>query len=203
MNQNILIVEDDPIIANVISEILEDLGYEDITSAYSYEQAIERISSEEYDLVLLDINLKHENDGVDVAKKIRSSNAKTSIIYITGNSDFKTVVRLKKTEPEGVLVKPFREVDLMILLEVVFHKSGVNDAASKKINGNIVNLTPREKEVLRQIVDGYSNKMIADRLGISERTVSVHRSNILKKFKAKNTADLVRLSLTSGMLPLE
>ncbi len=200
MNKKILVVEDEPVMANLVYEMLLEIGYSDVTFAYNYDQAAIKLQIVQYDLVLLDINLGGEKDGIDLALELKRRTSKCNIVFITSNSDSETIKRLKKTEPDGVLIKPLRINDLMVLLEVVFYKQNRIDDQSKKSGMNFTNLSSREKEVLREIAHGYSNKMIASRLSTSPRTVSVHRTSLLKKCDAKNTADLIRLVMISGII---
>ncbi len=200
MNKKILVVEDEPVMANLMNEMLLELGYEDVTFAYSYDEADIKLHLVEYGLVLLDINLENDKDGIDLATGLKEIRSATSIVFITGCSDLETVMRLKKTEPDGVLMKPIRMTDLMVLLEVIFFKKKCAEDNLKNDGMNLIKLSPRENEVLSEIAHGFSNKMIASRLSISSRTVAIHRTNLLKKCNAKNTADLVRLAVKSGAI---
>jgi two-component system response regulator LytT len=111
------IVEDDFLIADSIREALQKIGYKVVFSAPSYESAIQSLSKEMVDFVLIDINLSAEKDGVDVAYWIKE-NKDLPFLFLTANSDKATVDRAKLTKPLGYLVKPFDENSLYSAIEV-------------------------------------------------------------------------------------
>jgi len=114
----ILIVEDDLIIASDIEMILNESGYEVIGIATNYPDALSVIASKQPDLILLDINLEGDADGVILAEDI---NRKFQIpfIYLTSNTDPLTINRVKRTNPAGFIVKPFNEKDILTNIEIV------------------------------------------------------------------------------------
>ena len=120
-SERILIVEDEGILAIELKEKLERLGYNVPTIASSGEEAIELASKHRPDLILMDIVLDGEMDGIEAANKIRS-NFKVPIIYLTAYADDETVKRAKITEPFGYLVKPYNEKELQIALEMALYR---------------------------------------------------------------------------------
>lgn len=118
----ILIVEDESIIAEQLRRIVENLGYKFVEVVHRYEDAIEKLEKNEFDLVLLDIGLDYsENDGIDLACFINKT-YKIPFIYITANSDKITVSRAKSTFPNAFILKPFNEAAIFSNLEIVLHK---------------------------------------------------------------------------------
>jgi two-component system, LytTR family, response regulator LytT len=115
----ILIVEDDVLIAQDLQEILEEWGYSAVFKARNYEKAIEILSSEKIDLVLLDINLGGEKTGVDVGSYIYQ-NHQIPFIYITSYSDAATLAGVKQTFPSGFLLKPYDAKLLQATIEIAF-----------------------------------------------------------------------------------
>lgn len=111
MKQKILVVEDEIIIAHDIKGILND-DYEVIINIKTVEEAIERIETENPDLVLLDINLKTEKDGVSIGEYLLKKNT-IPFIYITSYCDKTTLDSVKDTRPYGFIVKPFKTTDLL------------------------------------------------------------------------------------------
>ncbi len=114
----ILIVEDDLIIASDIEMILTEAGYNVVGIATNYDDALSTIASNKPDLILLDINLESDADGVIVAEDI---NRKFHIpfIFLTSNTDPLTINRVKRTNPAGFIVKPFNEKDILTNIEIV------------------------------------------------------------------------------------
>jgi DNA-binding LytR/AlgR family response regulator len=121
----ILIVEDNFIIAEDLKSILIDLEYEVIDIAMSYYEAIETIIAKQPDLCLLDIVIKGEKDGIDLAETINKDFG-LPFLFITSHSDKHTVERAKKTLPNGYIIKPFDQDDVYTSIEIAVAKSGAN-----------------------------------------------------------------------------
>lgn len=114
------IVEDEGITSEVIKISLQKLKYEVATPAFSYDQAISMVDAENPDLVLIDINLGEERDGIDLAAVLKDTYNKP-FIFLTANSDAATIERAKKVKPLAFLVKPFSQVDLHAAIEIAFN----------------------------------------------------------------------------------
>lgn len=121
MNQKILIVEDEPLIARDLAFILEDMGITSAEIAMSYEDAIEVLDEKTFDLILLDVNLSSTKDGIDLAAEI-NENHKTPFIFITSYYNSSTVNRAKVTNPLAYLLKPFNQHDIRINVEMALYK---------------------------------------------------------------------------------
>lgn len=120
MSSKVLIVEDEFIVANDLHLILKQAGYIVTGIAVSAEEAYEQIAKNKPDLVLLDIYLEGKQSGIDIAKKIKSENI--AFVYLSANSNQTILEEAKKTDPYGFLVKPFREKDLLITLEIASYR---------------------------------------------------------------------------------
>ena len=118
---NILIVEDESIVALDVKDKLERLGYNVLAIVSSGEKAIEEIMKVQPDLVLMDIVLKGEMDGVETAIKIRD-HFDIPIIYLTAHSDERTLKRAEITEPFSYIIKPFADEDLQNAIEKMLHE---------------------------------------------------------------------------------
>jgi DNA-binding NtrC family response regulator len=116
MNKKILIVEDEFIVANDLSIILGDAGYDVCGIADSVEEAREMISKHQPELVLLDIHLKGRLTGIDLARQLSEQNI--AFVYLSANSNQKILEEAKSTSPYGFMVKPFREKDVLVSLEI-------------------------------------------------------------------------------------
>ena len=123
-DQRILIVEDEEIVAEDISDMLEQLGYHVIAVTDSGEEALEKIAESMPDLVLMDIHLKRGMDGVEASDQIRR-HFDIPVVYVTGAADEKTLQRAKVTAPLGFVVKPFQKRDLHSSIEVALHIHGL------------------------------------------------------------------------------
>ncbi|SDE02246.1 regulatory protein, Fis family [Mucilaginibacter pineti] len=116
MNKKILIVEDEFIVANDLSIILENAGYDVCDIADSVEEAREIIGRQKPRLVLLDIHLKGKLTGIDLAKQLTDESI--AFVYLSANSNQKILEEAKATQPYGFMVKPFREKDVLVSLEI-------------------------------------------------------------------------------------
>lgn len=114
------IVEDEGITSEVIRLSLQKLKYKIATPAFTYNQAVQMFETEKPDLVILDIKLEEEKDGIDLAVLLKEK-YKTPFIFLTANSDNTTLERAKKVRPLAFLVKPFSQVDLHATIEIAFN----------------------------------------------------------------------------------
>ncbi len=114
------IVEDEGITSEVIRLSLQKLKYKIATPAFTYNQAVQMFETEKPDLVILDIKLEEEKDGIDLAVLLKEK-YKTPFIFLTANSDSTTLERAKKVRPLAFLVKPFSQVDLHTTIEIAFN----------------------------------------------------------------------------------
>lgn len=121
LSTNIMIVEDERIVAMDIKSSLENLGYTVTAIASSGEAALKKVAETQPELVLMDIQLKGDMDGVETAKEIRK-NFNIPVIYLTANADNTTLQRAKITEPYGYILKPFEEKELNISIEMALYK---------------------------------------------------------------------------------
>jgi len=119
-----LIVEDEILIAEELKQRLSLLGFSVIAAVDSAEEGIAIATREHPDLVLLDIRLKGEKDGVQAAKEIRQQ-VNVPLVYLTAHSDRLTVDRVKETEYDGFLLKPFRERELQTTIEIAMQRHAI------------------------------------------------------------------------------
>lgn len=186
--EKVLIVEDEPVIAVLLKKILFELGIIQVEIELNFSRAQKKVLSDGYDLIIMDINLGDDKDGIDLIAEAQLLDRKTPFIYVSGCFDFKTVTKAKHTKPFGYLVKPIKEIDLQIMIELLFFRKEEEESVSEGLSC----LSERERQVFRLLVDGFSNKMIADELFIAEKTVAGHRAKIMKKLRVNNVAELVR-----------
>lgn len=121
------VVEDEVIIADNIVRILKNLGYEVSGPALDYASAIEMIETECPDIVLLDINLKDEKDGIDLGSVLKSK-YRIPFIYLTANTEYKNIERTKLTNPSGYILKPFTNEEIYASIEICIHNFTDNNS---------------------------------------------------------------------------
>lgn len=189
---SILIIEDDAIVAMDIARRLNKIGYTKSDIRDNANDAINYIDIHGPDLVLCDINIYGEKDGIYVAEHIRST-CSTPLIFITALSDRATLDRAKKTLPYGYIVKPFNNRDLKTAIELAMYKYSV-ELERLKLTKDALDIlasepfSDREYEVLQDIIEGLTNDQIASQRNITTRTVKFHIGNILTKMDVKNRA---------------
>ncbi len=195
MSERILIVEDEPIIADDIERVLSIHNYEVAGKAYSSTKAIDMLNSRYPDLVLLDIALKGDKDGIDIAHIIRNT-YKIPFIYLTSFSDKLTLERAKPTMPYGYIVKPFKDKDLLTTIEIAIYRytaeKNMHILLKDKVDSLMdQQLTNMEFKIVELIWHGKSNKEIGDELFISLNTVKTHIKNIFIKMEVKSRNELI------------
>jgi PAS domain S-box-containing protein len=119
--KSILVVDDEPMIAEDLCESLEESGYKVFLPSHSGSEALKQVHKELPDLVLMDINLKGDIDGITTAQAIQEIHD-CAIIYLTANADSQTLQRAKMTSPFGYIIKPFRERELHAMVEISLYK---------------------------------------------------------------------------------
>jgi two-component system, response regulator PdtaR len=121
--ETILVVEDEGLIALHMTEMLEKAGYRITGPAYSGEMALREFMNPPFpDLVLMDIALAGKLDGIETARQIRKQFPALPLIFVTAYSPERTVERMREFEPDGVIVKPFKDTDLLALMEKALHR---------------------------------------------------------------------------------
>ncbi|SMG53426.1 two component transcriptional regulator, LytTR family [Marivirga sericea] len=121
MGKSVLIVEDEPLIADDLLFHLEDLGINEVEIALKYEHALEKIQHNQFDLALLDVNLSGTRDGIDLANFLNRQQP-FPFIFITSYYDQETLNRAKKTNPIAYILKPFDKNEVTVNVEMAFHK---------------------------------------------------------------------------------
>jgi len=191
----ILIVEDEPVIAEDIASNLNAIDYLVAGIAYTSEKALFYLDTKSIDIAILDINIKGSMNGIDLAKVINEK-YKLPFLYLTSYSDKETIDQAKKTMPYGYLLKPFREKDLFSSIEMALFRF------SKEHKKNIPNLeqlnkplltqiTAKEYEILIEICEGLTNKQISEKHFISINTVKTHVKKILQKLDVINRTSAI------------
>ncbi|GAB5554872.1 MAG: hypothetical protein Sapg2KO_44630 [Saprospiraceae bacterium] len=192
----VLIVEDEPLIAEDLAEILAQAGYSIAGIAYDSDQAIQILGSAQLDLVILDIDLKSDLNGIQLGTLINKHH-QLPFIYLTSFSDRKTIQEVKETNPMGYLVKPFDEKTLIATLEIArFNFAELWKAKSPPLSLRALNkqvltpITEREFACLEQLLLGKSNKEIAKDLFVSTNTIKTHLSNLFLKLEVKSRSQV-------------
>jgi two-component system, LuxR family, response regulator FixJ len=128
------------------------------------------------------------------------------IVVMTGHADVPLAVEAMKAGAIDFIEKPFDDEVLLSAIRVAldhYDKTGFREIEVAQIQARLRTLSPREREVLAGLMAGHPNKTIAYDLGLSARTVEVHRANVMTKMAAASLSELVRMTLVAGLLPLD
>lgn len=151
--------------------------------------------------VLLDIRMPGL-DGLQVQQALNDRGSLLPVIMLTGHGDVTLAVRAIKAGAVDFLEKPFDKAVLLDAIEEAFHRSesaGKLNVDAADATLRLAILTPRERDVLEGLVRGQPNKITAFELGISTRTVEVHRANLMTKLELRSLSDVLRLSFAAGL----
>lgn len=149
--------------------------------------------------ILLDIRMPGM-DGLEVQEALKQAGVGLPVIIMTGHGDIPLSVRAMKAGAVDFIEKPFAKTVLLSALEQGFASLNRLDASrerAKAANVRLQVLTPREREVLDGLVDGLPNKTIAYDLGISPRTVEIHRANLMTKLQVRSLSEALRLAFAA------
>jgi RNA polymerase sigma factor (sigma-70 family) len=196
IEQAVYIVDDDPIIRKLLESILADENIP-ARSYASAELFLLEYSSANAGCILLDIMMPGMN-GMELHRVISAHGNSAPVIFLTGSADVAIAVEALKAGAMDLIEKPLDRDLVMSRIEKAMALDLDNrrrQQESEDIQQRFKRLTPREREVMEGIVSGQPNKRIANSLGISSRTVEVHRKNIIEKLQVDSVADLVRMSI--------
>ena len=143
-------------------------------------------------------------DGLELLRDIRGRNLPWPVVVMTAHGEVPLAVQALKAGASDFIEKPFPGnalIDAVLSALQTIDQTSKQDADIAEINRRIATLTPREREVLEQLVAGNQNKMIAYNLGMSPRTVEVHRARVMDKMHARSLPALVRMVVASGVPP--
>ena len=198
--QTVFIVDDDEGVRDGLSLLLATVGQhsELYESAYDFLQAYD---PSRHGCLVLDIRMPRMT-GLDLQGKLIEMGSKLPIIFITGHGDVPMAVEAMRRGAVDFIRKPFREHDL---LDRINEALNLDDDIQKKqvsrqqLADKLEALSEREWQVFERVAEGEMNKVIAADLGISERTIEVHRGQVMKKLGVKTLAQLVRVKIESEL----
>ncbi|MCX6317163.1 MAG: response regulator [Bacteroidetes bacterium] len=193
----ILIVEDEPVIAENISLYLDNNDFEVSGIAYDAAEAFDQLKTNTPDAVILDINLESDHSGIDIAQHI-NQRYQLPFIFLTSYADKNTLERAKQVKPDGYIVKPFNERTLLASLEIAISNyaerknHGLPGLSMDKLNRYLhTPFSDREFEIVCLVYQGMTNSQIAEMVFISQNTVKTHLKNIHLKMDANTRLEVI------------
>lgn len=188
-------MDDDPAVSERLEHFLQHFGYT-VNQHASTRALLDAINDADYSVVLAD----HEcsaNGTRQLQAELASGNLTCPVIFMAENANVKTSVQALKAGAADFLEKPVDNTKLLHSLREAFSQAdGMHRERESRqvVQERFQALTPREQEIMRHIVTGVPNRALATRLGVSIRTIEVHRSRVMRKMQAGSLPDLVRLA---------
>ncbi len=196
----VCIVDDDEAVRDSLDALLTAAGH----GTRTYDCAKDFLNSggvQRVGCVLLDVKLP-DGDGIDVLNQLKKSGFAPPVIIITGHGDVPMAVKAMRIGALDFVEKPLDPDNLLEVVEhaiEVYRRQRQSDAQAHEARAQLSKLTPRETDIMRKLVIGQPNKVIASELGLSPRTVEIHRARVMEKTGAKSLSHLVRLAISAGV----
>lgn len=197
MNEpTVFIVDDDQAVARSLRWLIESvrLRVETYASAQAF---IDGYDAARPGCLVLDVRMPGMS-GIELQERLAAQKIRVPIIFITGHGDVQMAVRAVQAGAFDFVEKPFNDQDLLDRVQRAIARDGEwrdRDLHQARLRALFASLTPRESEVLDLVVDGLSNKAVANALGLSAKTVEVHRAKVMEKLQARSVSDLVKMAM--------
>ena len=194
--QTVYVVDDDAAMRKSLRWLVESVGLK-VETYGSATEFLDAVTPDMIGCLILDVRMPGMS-GLDLQEQLGEGGISLPAIIITGHADVPMAVRALKAGAYDFIEKPFND---QVLLERVQKalEAGEEDRfvedRQKKIDAKIDTLTPRERQVMEMVVNGMANKQVAAELGLSEKTIEVHRKHVMDKMQAGNVADLIRMAM--------
>ncbi|HEV8441976.1 MAG TPA: response regulator transcription factor [Steroidobacteraceae bacterium] len=198
-NAVVMVVDDDTGVRNAMRILLKSVGLESVLYG-SAQEFLAAYQPSQPGCLVLDIRMPGMS-GLELQQQLNLRGAVVPVIFMTGHGDIPMAVEAMQHGAFDFLQKPFRDQDLLDRIQRAIAKDAElrqSLGEHARIRTHLESLTPREREVLDLMTQGKQNKSIALDLGVSPRTVEIHRARVMEKMNAHSVAELVRMMLDLG-----
>jgi FixJ family two-component response regulator len=195
-DKQVAIVDDDEYVRDGLVELLDSVGYKTQIFIHAKE-FLETFDPLTVGCILLDVRMPGMS-GIELQHKLNEMDIRIPIIIMTGHGDIAMAVQAMKDGAFEFIQKPFRDQDVIDAITKALEKNALDREVldkKEKIQQQIDLLTKREREVVNYVLEGMANKVIAKQLGVSDRTVEIHRSHAMQKLGVKSVAELVKMMM--------
>jgi two-component system, LuxR family, response regulator FixJ len=195
----VFIVDDDQEVREAIHLLMRSVGLE-ARSFASGQAYLEQFDASRPGCLILDVRMKGMS-GLDLQERLSGEPVHPPIIIITGHGDVPMAVRAVRGGAVDFIEKPFNDQTLLDAVHRAFDLDARNRGQASRladIQERLARLTPREREILDQVIAGKRNKVISLDLGISQSTVEAHRAKVMEKMEARSLSDLMRMMMAIG-----
>lgn len=196
----IFLVDDDDSVRRSVGFMLKTTGFV-VEPFVSGDEFLSRVKHLDPGCILLDMRMPGK-DGLQVQSELNERGVTFPVIFMTGHGDIDMAVKAMKGGAADFIEKPFEKVHLIEALKQAIHRLIDNERHHARREEALVllnALTPREHDVLGGLVNGHPNKTIGYDLGISPRTVEIHRANLMQKIGVHTLSDLLRTAFAAGL----
>jgi len=196
----IAIVDDDPSVREGLQSLIRSAGWRAETFA-SAQEFLARARADVPSCLVLDLQLPGLS-GLDLQKRMAKVGLEIPIVFLTGYGNIPASVQAMKAGAVEFLTKPFDDEGLLQAIQEAIERdrrTRRQHAEIRELRDRYKSLTPREREIMQQVVSGLLNKQTAAELNIAEYTVKIHRGHVMRKMHAESLADLVRMAESLGI----
>jgi two-component system response regulator FixJ len=193
------VVDDEPAIRESLAMLLRSVGLK--SRAYAGAQEfLDAWRAQGTECLVCDVRMPGMS-GLELQEALSARQARLPVVLITGHGDVAMAVRAMKAGASDFIEKPFNDQVLLDAVNRALARARDGHGAGREeIEARLDLLTPREREVMLLVAEGRPNKVVATRLGLSTRTVEVHRAKLMEKMQARSLADLVRMAIACGLM---
>ncbi len=196
----VFVIDDDQLVRDGVNDLLRSIGLR-VESFGSAQEFLQGKRPDAPGCIVLDVRLPGAS-GLEFQRTLAESGIQLPVIFISGHGDIPMSVRAMKSGAIEFLTKPLREQELLDAVQAGIERDRARHRQVKlvaELQERFNSLTSREREVFALVVTGRPNKQIAHQLELSEMTIKVHRSQALRKMRAKSLVDLVRMADKLGV----
>lgn len=199
--QTVYVVDDDAAMHKILRRLVGSVGLR-VETFGSASEFLDVASPHTVGCAILDVRMPGMS-GLDLQRELRERRVWLPVIVVSGHADVSMAVRAMKAGAYDFIEKPFNDHELLEKVQKALEfgeQVRQTEQRRQLIDDRIATLTPRERQVMEMVVNGMANKQVAAELGLSEKTIEVHRKHVMDKMQAGNVADLIRMAMRASTI---